>query len=148
MTDTERDKWPDDVKRVKDEMDMHAAAGAHGWAVFALQDGKPLDHTPYPAWNDAVRAAKWDRDNYMYLEIQPDGMPYREAQAVLRYARTIHQLGHRIPSPDWDAGPMVASMPGNRHDRRRMLAQLKKGRPLYPADTSYGNLPVQLEKGR
>jgi hypothetical protein len=141
MTDIERTKWPDDVKRVKDEMDMHAVAGSYGYVVIALADGKPLDHAAYPTWGEAVRAAKWDRDNYMFLEIQPDGMPYREAQAVLKYARTIHQLGHRIPSPEWAAGPLVASMPDKPWDRKRMMKQLKSGKPLDPI--GYSNFPVK-----
>lgn len=143
----ERAKWPDWTLRVKDELDMHAVAGSKGkWAIFHLSDGSPFDHTPYDTWNDAVKATKWDRDNFAYVEIQPDGCPYNEADALLRYARTIHQLGHRIPTPDWEAGPMVASMPRNRHDRRRMAAQLKKGRALYPEDMPYGNLPGQVRK--
>ena len=135
------EQWPDEVKRVKDEMDMHAVAGSRGWVAIKLADGTPLDHTAYPAWADAVKAAKWDRDNYVFLEIQPDGMPYREAQAVLEYARVMHKVGYRIPSPDWEAGPMVSSMPMRRHDRRRMLKQLRAGKPLYPDDIPYGNLP-------
>ena len=77
------------------EMDMHAIAGASGYVAFALADGRALDHTAYPEWSDAVKAAKWDRDNYMFIEIQPDGMPYAEADAVLKYARLIHQLGRK-----------------------------------------------------
>jgi hypothetical protein len=133
--------WPDDVRRVKDAMDLHAVAGSYGFAVIALADGKPLDNTAYPSWKDAVKAAKWDRDNYMYLEIQPDGMSYEEAEAVLNYARTIHKLGYRIPSPDWDAGPLASSMPMHPRDRRRMARQLASGRPLYPHETPYSNLP-------
>ena len=146
MPESERQNWPDDVLRVKDEMDLHAVAGSHGWAAFALADGKPIDHTPYPAWRDAVIAAKWDRDNFMFLEIRPDGMPYREAQGALRYARIVHQLGHRIPSPDW-RDYEAASMPRTAHDRRRAARQLATGKPLYPQDVSYSNLPHFLRKG-
>jgi hypothetical protein len=142
VENTERSRWPDWVLRVYDELTMHTLAGsAHKWCAFHLSDGSPLDHTAYETWSETVKAAKWDRDNFMFTEVQPDGITYKAADAILRYARMIHQLGHRIPSPDWEAGPMVASMPANRHDRRRMAKQLKSGKPLYPADVSYGNLP-------
>lgn len=138
-------QWPDDVKRIKDTMDMHAVAGAYGWAVFALADGKPLDNTPYPTWNDAVKAAKWDRDNYMYLEIKPDGMPYNEASAVLKFARGIHDMGHRIPSPDW-ADYEAMQMPRTKPDRVRAARQLITGKPITPDDVPYGNLPYFFRK--
>jgi hypothetical protein len=141
------DQWPDEVKRIADEMDLHAYAGSYGWAVFALADGKPLDHTPYPTWNDAVRASKWDRDNYMYVEIRPDGMPPKEASAILDYARTMHKMGYRIPSPDWEAGSMTSSMPDTPSDRMRMLRQMASGKPILPDDVPYGNLPNAFRKG-
>lgn len=145
MTEAERSQWPDDVLRVKDTMDLHAVAKAKGWAVFALADGTPLDNTPYPTWNDAVKAAKWDRDNYMYLEIQPDGMPYREANAVLTYARIVHKMGHRIPDPDW-VDYEASVMPRTPHDRKRAASQLVSGKPLIPDGIPYGNLPYFLRK--
>lgn len=141
----ERDKWPDAVKRVKDEMDYHATMGHYGFVAIAIADGVPLDHTAYPTWAEAVKAAKWDRDNYMFPEIQPDGMPtYREANAVLEYARTIHGMGHRIPDPTdprmANIGELASSMPRTAHDRRRMASQLAIGSPLVPSDVPYGNL--------
>ena len=139
MTDAERSRWSDDVLCVKDEMDMHAVAGAHGWAVFALADGTPLDHVPYESWNHAVKAAKWNRDNYMYLEIQPDGMTYKGAHAVLTYARVISKMGYRIPSPEWQ-DYQATSMPLQRHDRIRAARQLATGKPIYPG-IPYSNLP-------
>lgn len=139
MTLTERDTWPDDVRRVKDEMDMHAVAGARGWVAFHLADGRPLDHTAYPVRILAVKAAKWDRDNYMYAEIQPDGMPYREASAVLKYARSLHEAGWRIPDPEFDYD---ASMPRTAADRKRMARQLVSGKPLSPQHITT-NLPSE-----
>ena len=132
--------WPDDVKRVCDSMNLHAVAGSHGWVAFSMADGKPLDNTPYPTWNDAVRAAKWDRDNYMFLEISPDGMQPNEAKACLTYARELSKAGFRIPSPDWEHGQAM-SMPLRKHDRKRMTRQLVSGSPLYPGDVPYSNLP-------
>lgn len=143
---TEREKWPDDVKRVKDVMDLHAVLGNAGWVVIALADGSPLDYIAYETWSDAVRAAKWDRDHYIFLEIQPDGTSYNEAAAVLRYARALYDGGYRIPSPDWEAGPMASSMPRTLHDQNRMKRQLISGVPLYPEGST--NLPPAYRKGR
>ena len=84
----------DEAKRIKDEMDYHALCGHFGWAVLALADGKPMDHVAYETYRDAVKGAKWNRDNYLFLEIQPDGMPYREAQAVIDY-----HLARLFPGP-------------------------------------------------
>lgn len=140
---------PDCVKRVKDEMDLHALAGDHGWAVFALADGKPLDHVAYPTWSAAVRAAKGDRDNCMFVEIPPDGFPsYRHAAAPLHYARTLSRAGYRIPSPDWHAGPLASSMPLQPRDRRLMARQLASGRPLLPEGWAMSNLSSERTGGR
>lgn len=134
-------EWPDAVKRVKDEMDMHALLKQRGWVALSLADGKPLDHACYPTWNDAVKATRWDRDNYIYLEVQPDGMPYQEAAAVLDFARKLHAGGYRIPNPDW-TDYQASVMPRTAHDRRRAAKQLLTGKPLLPFDVPYGNLPA------
>lgn len=133
-------EWPDEVKRVCDEMNMHAELRQRGWVAFALQDGSPLDHAAYPTWNDAVKAAKWDRDRFMFLEIQPDGMTHQEACAVLDFARKLYAGGYRIPNPEWD-NYQASTMPLNPHDRKRMARQLITGKPLLPSDVPYGNLP-------
>jgi len=140
MTDIERDRWPDEIRRIKDEMDMHATLKQRGWVAFKLEDGSPLDHAAYPTWNDAVKAAKWDRDRFMFLEIQPDGMTYREANAVLDFARKLYAGGYRIPNPEW-TDHMASTMPIQPHDRTRMAKQLITGKPLYPSNIPYGNLP-------
>lgn len=133
---------PDDVKRVKYAMDMHAVAGSRGWAAFKLEDGS-TDNVVYDSWSDAVRAMKWDRDNYMYGEIQPDGMTEQFAAAVLNYARAMHRMGWRIPSPDWHAGELASSMPYQPSDRRTMARQLISGKPLYPEGFVASNLPSE-----
>jgi hypothetical protein len=132
----------DAAKRVKDEMDLHAVAGDRGWAVFALADGKPLDHTAYDSWKAAVKAAKWDRDRYFFLEVQPDGMPEREAVAVIRYARLCHDLGGRVPPPD-DVHLFPPGMPLQPLDRLRMARQLASGKPLVPAGFAMSNHPAE-----
>jgi hypothetical protein len=135
--------YSDEAKRIADEMSMHAVAGSRGWAVFALSDGSPLDHTAYPTWNRAVKAAKWDRDNYMFAEIPPDGMPPSHAQAILKYARFMHSQGWRIPNPDWEHG-QATSMPYQPWDRARMAKQLVSGKPLDVR--GYSNVPSAFRK--
>lgn len=134
-------EWPDAVKRIKDEMDMHAVLGQKNkWVVFALQTGEPFDHAVYDSWNDAVKATGHNRDYYIYLEVQPDGMPYREAASVLDFARKLYAGGYRIPSPDWEHS-QASVMPRTGHDRKRAARQLITGKPLLPPGIPYGNLP-------
>jgi hypothetical protein len=133
-------QFSDAARRISDEMNMHAIAKSGGsWAVFALADGRPLDHTAYPTWTLAVTAAKWDRDRYMFIEVQPDGCNPNEAEALLTYQRTLYSMGYRIPSPDWAAGPMASSMPTQSWDKRTMANQLISGRPIDPR--GFSNLP-------
>ena len=140
--------WPDDIRRVKDTMDLHAIAmheGAveGGYAVFSLQTGKPLGNQLYPSRAAARRdAERRTSDHLLIIEAQPDGMPYNEAAAVLRYERQLASMGFRSPdSLETEENSGLLSMPRNRHDRRAMAAQLKKGSPLYPEHVSYGNVP-------
>jgi hypothetical protein len=134
------DPFTDAGNRIKYAMDLHAVAGSYGWASFKLEDGSS-DNTAYDSWSAAVKAKNWDRDNYMYLEIQPGGMAsVEEAKAVLNYARVIHNLGHRIPSPDWEHYQAM-SMPTQSWDRARMAKQLASGKPLDP--NGYSNLPSE-----
>jgi hypothetical protein len=146
----ERDKWPDPVRRVKDEMDFHAVAmsaggGEGGYAVFSMQDGRPLTHDLYPSRREARRAGERQTTDFLLiLEAAPDGMPYNEANAVLCYERALNNMGvHSPDSLESEENSGLLSMPRNRHDRRRMAAQLKSGKPLYPESVSYGNLPSQ-----
>jgi hypothetical protein len=143
MTDLERLKWPDPVLRVKDTMDLHAVAHGSGYAVFNLASGEPVTLDLYPSRRDARRMAeKRTMDHLLILEVQPDGMPYKEAAAVLHYERTLISAGVRTPDHlESEENSGLLSMPANRHDRRRMAAQLKRGKALLPPEISYGNLP-------
>ena len=92
--------YSDAAARMTDVMNLHAIARSRGWAVFALADGRSPDMTPYEDIGDAYRAMKWDRDRYLYLQIQAGGVPDpAEMQAVLDYARTLHDMGARMPDP-------------------------------------------------
>lgn len=139
----ETDQWPDDVRRVKDAMDLHAVAHGKGYAVFSLQTGIPVTNDLYPSRRDARRMAeRKTSDALLILEARPDGMPYNEAAAVLKYERELYSMGVRTPdSLESEENSGLLSMPLNRHDRRRMAAQLRKGKPLYPVDIPYSNLP-------
>lgn len=142
---TEITQWPDDVRRVSNEMTLHSLAGAKGkWLAFSMADGRPLDHVPYDTWGDAVRAAKWDRDNYMFMQVTPDGMGPAEASAMLGYARSLSRAGFRVPGPDWEGGELSSFRPATAHDRRRMARQLITGRKL-PDQT---NNPADIRRNR
>jgi hypothetical protein len=150
---SERDNYPDPVLRVKDAMDLHAiamseGATAGGYAVFSLQTGVPITNDLYPSRGDARRMAeKRTTDALLILEAQPDGMPFREAEAVLKYERVLYSTGHRTPdSLETEQNSGLMSMPRTKSDRRRMVKQLVSGRPITP-DGPYGNLPHFLRKG-
>lgn len=150
----ERDRWPDPVRRVKDEMDLHSVAimaggielsanSTYPYAVFSMQDGRPISHDTYPSRAEGRRICeKLTTDFLLILQVSPDGMPYNEADAVLRYERSLNTMGVQSPdSLETEENSGVLSMPRNRHDRRAMAAQLKKGKALYPDHVTYGNLP-------
>jgi hypothetical protein len=130
--DAERLRYPDPVLRVKDTMDMHAVAGGYGYVVFSLQDGRPLSHETFPSRGHARKEAeKKTQDALLILEIQPDGMTYREAEAVLKYERTLWSAGCRTPDTlETEENSGLLSMPHQKWDRQRMLQQLKTGKPL------------------
>lgn len=116
--------YPVEVHRIAAEMSMHAWNKAQGWVCFRLADGSPVDHTVYATRIEAVKAMRWNRDNVIYLEIQPDVMTLREADAVLKYARALHDAGFRIPSPEFDFDD---SMPMFAEDRRKQIRHLASG---------------------
>jgi hypothetical protein len=135
----DRDRYPDPVRRVKDAMDMHAVAGASGYAVFSLQDGRPITNDTYPSRGDARRhAERRTQDHLLILEIAPDGIPWREAEAVLKYERALVAAGVRSPdSLETEENSGLLSMPAQKWDRQRMARQLITGKAL-PAQE---NLP-------
>ena len=122
--------YTDDARRMADEMNLHAVAKSKGWAVFALADGRS-DHVPYETLDDAYLAKRWDRDNYLYLEIQAGGVnDPAEMQACLDYARALHKGGYRLPDPrDFNApdrGFPVHQPPVMRADWARQIRELAK----------------------
>jgi hypothetical protein len=82
-----------------DTMNLHAVCKSRGWAVFALADGTS-DSTAYETREDAVRAKRWDRDNFLYLQIPAGGVnDPAEMQGCLDYARALRAHGYRLPDP-------------------------------------------------
>lgn len=147
MTDT---VWPDDVKRVKDAMDVHAVGGSAGqYAVFSLQTGTPVVMDVFPSRRDARRIASMrTTDALLILQVAPDGMPYNEAAACLKYERALWSSGFRTPdSMESEENSGMLSIPRTKGDRKRMAAQLISGRPMLPDGLPYGNLPYYLRKG-
>lgn len=143
-------EWPDDVKRVKDAMDLHAVAGAKGqYAVFSLQTGSPVVMDTFPSRRDARRIASMrTQDALLILQVSPDGMPYNEAAACLRYERALWSAGVRTPdSMEDEQNSGLLSIPRTKKDRIRMARQLISGKPLLPEGLPYGNLPYYLRKG-
>ena len=115
----------DAAKRIADEMAIHAIARSRGFAVFSAADGRPFDHVPYPSHADAVRATGWDRERYLYLEIQADGGCLEGWDAAFRFGRTLLAAGY-APEPDHNT-----QMPLFRHDRHRMVRHLASGGKEY-----------------
>lgn len=120
----------DAARRIADEMTLHAIAGSEGWCPFWLADGRPVTRgTFYEKRTDAVRAAKWDRDNVIYLEIQPGGMKPEQAVQCLQFARALHGAGFRIPSPEFEFDP---TMPLMAADRVKTIRHLASGGGRFP----------------
>lgn len=148
MTET---TYADDVRRIKDAMDLHAVAGSKGqYAVFSLQTGKPIGHNVYPSRAAARKyAERRTTDALLILEVQPDGMPYNEAKAVLHYERQLYSMGVRTPDHfETEENSGLLSMPRTAQDRQRMARQLIAGVAELPKDMPYGNLPYYLRKVR
>lgn len=116
----------DEARRIADAMTMHSVCGQAGrWASFRMSDGREVHRAQtYPTRIEAVRLARWDRDTTVYLEITPDGMQPKEADAFLKYARFMHSQGWRLPDPafDYDAG-----LPALKSDRLAMARHLISG---------------------
>lgn len=118
--------YSDAARRIADEMALHAVAKSRGFAVFSAADGRPFDHVPYPTHADAVRATGWDRERYLYLEIQADGGTLEGWDAAFRFGRTLLAAGY-APVPEHNT-----QMPLYPWDRRKMVRHLATGGRAYP----------------
>jgi hypothetical protein len=121
--------FSDAAKRISDAMTLHYLAGSAGqWCAFRLADGTSPDHnTTYDKWVECVRFQKWNRDQFVYLQVEPPGMTAREAGAYLQYARFLHSQGWRLPPPDEFDYPDVSACPQFKADRLAMARHLISG---------------------
>lgn len=122
--------YTDDARRMTDAMNLHAVCKSRGWAVFALADGR-TDNVAYETRDEAVRAKRWDRDNFLYLEIPAGGVhDPAEMQGCLDYARALHKAGYRLPDPrefnSADRDFPVHQAPVMRTDWARQIRNLAK----------------------
>lgn len=123
--------YSDAAARMADTMNLHSVAKSRGWAVFALADGRS-DNTAYEDYGAALRSTGWDRDRYLYLQIPMGGVnDPAEMQACLDYARTLHDMGARLPDPrDFHAGDRdfpYHAPPVMRVDWARQIRNLTRG---------------------
>jgi hypothetical protein len=121
----------DAARRIADAMTLHTLAGQAGmWASFRMSDGTEVHRgAAYAIREDAVKAAGWNRDTTVYLEIQADGMPVEAAQACLDFQRQLHDAGFRLPDPTFH---FDISRPMFPWDRRKMIRHLASGGRAYP----------------
>lgn len=141
--------YPDDVRRVKDALDLHAVAGNAGkYIACRLDDGRPVTHDCYSSRGEARRFAERKTTTpLLIVQVQPDGAPLNEVAAVLKYERGLWAAGWRTPDTlETEENSGLLSMPRTKADRKRMARQLLSGRPLYPSHVPYGNLPHQKGK--
>lgn len=122
--------YSDAAARMADTMNLHAVAKSRGWAVFALSDGRS-DNVPYGTYDDALKSTRWDRDRYLYLQIPMGGVnDPAEMQGCLDYARTLHDMGYRLPDPrDFQAPDRhfpVHQPPAMRGDWMRQIRELAR----------------------
>lgn len=129
---------------VKGAMDMHALAGSAGqYCVFSLEDGRPVTNDTYPARGIARQYAERKTSGaLLILQVAPDGIPLKEAEACLKFERALWKGGYRTPDYDWESmNSALLEMPRMDHDKRRMARQLISGKPLCTPEETYGNTP-------
>jgi hypothetical protein len=121
----DKSQWSDDARRMADAVTLAAVAGsANHWMAFHLSDGRPADRVPYDTRYDAVSHMRWDRDNFVYVLVPPDGMQPKEADACLTYARALHDAGFRLPDPEFI--DVMPTMPALKSDQRKQINYLTK----------------------
>jgi hypothetical protein len=123
--------YTDDARRMADTMNLHAVCKSRGFAVFALADGRSPTTDAFETRDDALRSTRWDRDNYLYLEIPAGGvLDPAEMQGCLDYARALHKAGYRLPDPrefnSADREFPVHTPPVMRTDWSRQIRNLAK----------------------
>lgn len=95
------------------------AGGAGNWLAVKLQDGR-CDNTLYPSRSEAQRH-QLSPEHCTFIQVPPDGMQIRQADAVLDFWRQCHSAGFRAVDPRDD----MPSMPLTAPDARRQIRLLK-----------------------
>jgi hypothetical protein len=119
----EEPKYSDDAKRLAASVNMHAYLGNAGqYAAYKLQDIS-TDNVAYPSRRAAAQM-KWPDDHYwFYLQIPPDGMQLKEAEAYIKYNRKLYEAGLRMPVEMIDQMP---TMPNTKEDSIKQIRLLTK----------------------
>lgn len=91
---------PDDsARRASDVVNTHLLADRAGnlgrWVAIRLSDGGS-DGVVYDSPADAANA-QLHYQTCAYVQIQPGGMPPREAAGMLAYHRAVYDAGNRPP---------------------------------------------------
>jgi hypothetical protein len=116
--------------RASDAVTLHALAGSAGkYAALSLLDGSPSPgNVAYDSQLAAIAALGWNRDRFAVVFIPPDGMPPREAEAVLTFARQRYDAGFRYADPNRGYNQPDISMPALPADRARQIRLLTQPR--------------------
>lgn len=116
-------RYSDAARRCSDLVNLHAVCGHVGhWLAIRLSDGGSGSDV-YDTREDAIRHQL--RPEYCtYVQIAPDGMNPREAEAVLNYWRTLVDHGVR----DDDPKLLMPLMPLTSRDQARQIRILARGR--------------------
>ncbi len=106
-------KYSDAARRVADAANLHSHAvgfaNASGkWIACKLADGES-DGVLYDSKHDAIRSQKMDEKYYVYVNLQPTGMTYSQAETYLTFVRQMYDAGWRIKGVDGDRTPLLPS---------------------------------------
>lgn len=120
--------YDDAAKRISDTVNTAAVSYpfiqlCNSWMWFRLSDGT-TDNELYDSWADARRYAP-EKALIVCLREAPAGMPIREAQGFLDYARKVYDAGARLPSPDEPAAIRPIT-PLTREDFNRELRTISR----------------------
>lgn len=114
-------KCGDAARRMADAVTLAAIAGGAGcWLAVRLQDGA-CDNALYPSRSEAQRHQS-SAEYCTYVQVPPDGMQIRQADAVLDFWRQCYAAGFRAVDPRDD----MPSMPLTGPDARRQIRLLTK----------------------
>jgi hypothetical protein len=113
----------DAAKRMSDAVNLAAVNGSSGkWMAFKLSDGS-TDHTVYDSRSSAVSHVSWPEHN-CFIQVDPNGMQLKEAEAVLGYWRQLHDAGGRFRDPGFHM-PFQPLLKSDQVNQIRILTRRK-----------------------